>query len=148
MKVAINACFGGFGLSAAAYEKLIEYGVPVKRYVEQKRDPETGLYNPESENDGEVIFDRELTPPGADSYTDIYHKYKHTAARMNNRYWDSWTRENRTHPLIIRVIEELGEAADGGCAKLKVVEIPDGTDYEISEYDGNEHIAEKHETWS
>jgi hypothetical protein len=29
-----------------------------------------------------------------------------------------------------------------------VVEIPDGTDYEISEYDGNEHIAEKHRTWA
>lgn len=43
--------------------------------------------------------------------------------------------------------EALGEAADGGCASLKVVEIPDGTDYEIGEYDGMEHVAEKHRTW-
>ena len=55
--------------------------------------------------------------------------------------------ENRTDPLLIRVIEELGDMANGRCAKLKVVEIPDGTDYIIDEYDGNEHIAEAHRTW-
>jgi hypothetical protein len=147
MKVAINTCFGGFGLSDAAYEKLIEYGVPVQRYVEQKRNSETGLYETESGNDGEVIFDRELTPADVDSFSAIYHKYKNTGGCMNNRYWDSWTRENRTHPLVIRVIEELGEAANDGCAELSIVEIPDGTSYEISEYDGREHIAETHRTW-
>jgi hypothetical protein len=147
MKVAINMCFGGFGLSDAAYKKLIEYGVPVQRYVEQKRNSETGLYETESGNDGEVIFDRELTPADANSFSAIYHKYKNTGSHMNSRYWDSWTRESRTHPLVIRVIEELGEAANGGCAELSIVEIPDGTSYEISEYDGREHIAETHRTW-
>jgi len=33
-------------------------------------------------------------------------------------------------------------------ADLKIVEIPDGTNYEIDEYDGNEHVAEVHRTWS
>jgi len=147
MKVVINKCFGGFGLSDAAYEKLAEYGVPVRKYIEQERDQKTRLYKPQPANEGEVIFDRELTPEGESSLTDIYHKYKGKAG-IAQRYWDGWTRENRTHPLVIRVVEELGDAANGPHAELSVVEIPDGTDYEISEYDGQEHIAETHRTWA
>ena len=146
MKLVINRCYGGFGLSEAAYEKLIEWGVPVRAYANQDRG-EDGLYKDQPLNDGEVIFDRELTPPGADSFNDIYHKYK-GKSRFSQRYWDSWTRDNRSHPLVLRVVEELGEKADGECAELKVVEIPDGTEYEIGEYDGIEHIAEKHRTWA
>lgn len=48
---------------------------------------------------------------------------------------------------LVAAVETLGEAANGDCASLKVVEIPDGTDWEISEYDGNEHVAQKHATW-
>jgi hypothetical protein len=145
VKVVINKCFGGFGLSEAAYERLIAWGVPVRKYIEQERDEETRLYKPQPLNDGEVIFDRELTPVGVDSFSDLYHKYK--PSRAMPRYWDSWTRENRTHPFIVRVVEELGEAANGPFAELAVVEIPDGVEYEISEYDGREHIAETHRTW-
>lgn len=147
MKVVINVCYGGFGLSGAAYEKLIEWGVPVRQYADQERDPETGLYKPQPLNDGEVIFDRELTPPGADSLNDIYRQFK-GKSRFSRRYWDCWTRENRSHPLVVRIVEEMGDAASGECSKLKIVEIPDGVEYEISEYDGREHIAEKHRTWS
>lgn len=49
---------------------------------------------------------------------------------------------------LIRVVEEMGDSSWGGCAKLKVVEIPDDVKWEISEYDGNEHVAECHRTWS
>jgi hypothetical protein len=30
---------------------------------------------------------------------------------------------------------------------LRIVEIPDGVEWHISEYDGIEHIAENHRTW-
>lgn len=60
MKLVINRQHGGFGLSEAAYEKLIEWGVPVRAYIEQQRDPDSLLYLPEPRNDGEVIFDRTL----------------------------------------------------------------------------------------
>ena len=146
MKVVINKCFGGFGLSEAAYEKLIEWGVPVRKYVQQGQDPVTGLYLKEPLNDGEVIFDRELTPPEEDSLSALYHKYK--ASKAAQRYWDCWTRETRTHPLVIRLVEEIGEAASGPYAKLAVVEIPDGIEWEIDEYDGQERIAECHRSWA
>jgi hypothetical protein len=45
------------------------------------------------------------------------------------------------------VVLELGEAANGRCAELKVVEIPDDVEWQIEEYDGLEWVAEKHRTW-
>lgn len=49
--------------------------------------------------------------------------------------------EARTNAKLISVIEELGEEADGHCASLEVVEIPDdATDWRISEYDGWEDV--------
>lgn len=53
----------------------------------------------------------------------------------------------RNDPLLIQVVEELQEKANGSCAKLKIVEIPDGIEWEIDEYDGQESIHEKHDTW-
>jgi hypothetical protein len=46
------------------------------------------------------------------------------------------------------VFKELGDVANGFAADLKIVEIPDGVDWEIEEYDGNEWVAEVHRTWS
>ncbi len=146
MKLVINRCYGGFGLSTAAYEKLIEWGVPVRKYIEQDRDEQTGLYKPQPLNDGEVIFDRELTPPGEDSFSDLYWKYKDSG--FKSRYWDGWTCETRNHPLVVRVVEELGKEADGPHAELSVVEIPDGIAWELDEYDGIESVHETHRSWS
>jgi len=55
---------------------------------------------------------------------------------------------SRDDPFLVAAVEALGEKASGDLAALKVVEIPDGVEWEIEEYDGNEHIAEKHRCWS
>ena len=55
---------------------------------------------------------------------------------------------DRSDSDLIAAVEELGsEKASGTFAELKVVEIPDGIEYEISSYDGIEHISEVHRTW-
>jgi hypothetical protein len=54
----------------------------------------------------------------------------------------------RNDPILIQIVEELGEAANGSYARLKVVEIPDDVEWTIKEYDGDEWIAEKHRTWN
>ena len=54
----------------------------------------------------------------------------------------------RDDPILIQLFEEMGDAANGFAADMKIVEIPDGVDWEIEEYDGNEWVAEKHRTWS
>lgn len=54
----------------------------------------------------------------------------------------------RNDSVLVEVVEVLGEKANGRCADLKVVEIPDGVDWQVEEYDGNEWVAEVHRTWS
>lgn len=65
----------------------------------------------------------------------------------NDNYF-SCRKIKRADPFLIEVVEELGEAANGLCAELKVVEIPDNVEWEIEEYDGKEWISEVHQTWS
>ena len=62
---------------------------------------------------------------------------------------DSYCRDiPRDSKLLLQVINELGEDANGSRAKLSIVEVPDGVDWQIEEYDGSEHVAEQHKTWS
>ena len=54
----------------------------------------------------------------------------------------------RDDPDLVKVVEELGNEANGAYAELKVVEIPDDVKWYIHEYDGIECINEVHRTWS
>jgi hypothetical protein len=49
---------------------------------------------------------------------------------------------------LVAVVEGLGEKANDTYSALKVVEIPADVQWDIAEYDGLEHIAERHRTWS
>jgi hypothetical protein len=46
----------------------------------------------------------------------------------------------RTDPILVQVVEELGERANGLCAELYIDDLTVGTKYRIREYDGLEHI--------
>lgn len=62
---------------------------------------------------------------------------------------DSFCRDiPRNHPELVRIVEEMGDKASGHLASLKIVEIPDDVSWHIKEYDGSEHVAEDHRTWS
>jgi hypothetical protein len=54
----------------------------------------------------------------------------------------------RNDQHLVRVVEELQEKACARYSKLKIVEVPDDIRWHISEYDGWEHVAEDHRTWS
>jgi len=55
--------------------------------------------------------------------------------------------EDRANPKLVECVETLGEKANGRCARLKIVEIPDDVKWHIAEYDGWEWVAENHRTW-
>lgn len=75
-------------------------------------------------------------------------------------YWPQWAtpREpslNRCGELVprddeklVHVVEELGEEANGHCAELKIVEIPNEVHWMIDKVGGVEHVSEVHRTWS
>ena len=54
---------------------------------------------------------------------------------------------DRTDLDLIEVVKKLGNKANGTCSELKIVEIPDGIEFELSEYDGLETVEEKHRSW-
>ena len=54
---------------------------------------------------------------------------------------------DRTDPILIQVVEALGAEADGHFAKLRIIEIPDDIEWEITEYDGSESVEEVHRKW-
>lgn len=137
MKVVINNCFGGFGLSTEAMKRAIAEGAAgISVHDEQEytggKGRGTGSETFEDVGGGyEVGWIEDVLYKGGKVYTHDDHKD-----------------EVRSDPVLVRIVEEMGEAAGGRFASLKVVEVPDDAAWEISEYDGNEHIAETHRTWS
>jgi hypothetical protein len=60
--------------------------------------------------------------------------------------WDSDI--DRDDPVLVEIVEALTpQKAGSRFACLKVIEIPDGVEWELNDYDGMEHIAEVHRTW-
>ena len=114
-RIAINDCWGGFGLSQKAYERLIELGFPVCSIDLDAEEPEPTIYEDDR--------------PGRD------------------RYWRMWDDNERTHPLLLQVINELGDEASGGLAKVRIVTVPDDVEWEIDDYDGMESVHEQHRSW-
>ena len=55
----------------------------------------------------------------------------------------------RTDPVLVQVVEELGDKANGDCAMLRIAELSAGTLYRIDEYDGLEQVCTQDDyAWS
>ena len=74
----------------------------------------------------------------------LYHHY--IGEISEDTYFADWDIP-RTDPVLIEVVEKLGENVNQRGAELKVVEIPDDVEWILQDYDGIEWIAEKHRTW-
>jgi hypothetical protein len=71
--------------------------------------------------------------------------YRNGVFEDEEAFWEGDIERNDEN--LVKVVETLGGAADGKYSSLKVVEIPDGIEWQVIEYDGSEHIAEEHRTW-
>ena len=156
MKVVINRCHGGFSLSPTAVRRLAELkGRPcyffVARLVPGRS---SAVYEPTTEDEAAaalcffaadvpdinaLVGPKDVRDQTAEDYRDEYE-------RLNAHLYESRP-DDRADPDLVRVVEELGEAANGAMASLKVVEVPDGVSFEIEEHAGLEHVAEVHRTW-
>ena len=72
-------------------------------------------------------------------------KYKERTGRY---FSDNGGHSGRGDEDLVAVVGELGEAAGGNIGVLAVVEIPDGVEWAIEEYEGREWVAERHRKWN
>lgn len=110
-KIAYNSCYGGFGLSDKA----------IRRYAELKG---IALY-PEGDRHSITYW---IKPPA---------ERKKTWCKAETLYDQDIERDDWA---LVQVLEELGDEANGYCAQLRLEEVPDGTAYDITEFDGNERV--------
>ena len=140
MKVVINKCYGGFSISKEAFHWL---GLKWDGFGY------LSFYN--SEEAVEEAKEADKKYPSFDRDREGYNlrwdMEKALGITIPEESWHIEDKILRTAPRLIECVEELDDVASGGFARLKIVEIPDGVEFEIEEYDGMEWIAEKHKTW-
>ena len=129
MKIIINRCYGGFGLSEKAVMRYAELA-GMTLYPEKTEFGDTEYYKVPKEE-----FDN-IKSENPKSY------------KVLNSLMFFETFIKRNDPLLVRVVEELGIEADGYLATLKVVEIPDDILWKINDYNGMETVVENHRSWS
>lgn len=145
MKIVINAEHGGFGLSEKAIVRYNELkGRDLWIITDERFNWPTYSFVPPEER---IDYQKDIftVPKGWYQMTDDEKDHWNKTYREQTFYDRELARDD---PILIQVIEELGELADGRHARLKIVEIPDDVEWQIDEYDGNEWISETHRTWS
>ena len=141
MKVVINKCYGGFGLSPEAVIELAKMGssvikkIPLAEYFGKSKDLKKEIKHWKKRQDG-YLQSPSLSATIYDPKEEVI---------LSDA--DIRAKENRTNKDVIAVVEKLGAKADGYFAELKIIEIPDGIEWEVGEYDGIEWIDEKHRSW-
>lgn len=118
-KIVYNACYGGFGLSKEAVLRYAELkGIKLYEYVE-----------PRWKNMGFYMW---IKVP--------QEEYDKMTMDEQHEVWFHDKDIDRADPILVQVVEELGEKASGRCARLEIQELPKGTMYRITEYDGFESV--------
>ena len=129
MKVVINNCYGGFGLSSKAQERY--WGLKGKQVFFYESEYGTKKARKVSADVNHLLVHALFKDYGP--LVDLAEVPREEFARSETI--------ERHDPVLVRVVEEMGKAADGTCARLTVIEIPDGVDYVIRDYDGMEWVA-------
>lgn len=150
MKIVVNKCYGCFGISLEALTELVNRNANCIESCTPKK-----YYGGENENyshkkDWEQRWDDDFS-----EYEDIGDGFKADKRRQNSVYKDGLLymlndcsdNSTRTDKDLVEVVELMGEKANGSLSKLQVVEIPDGVNWEIDEYEGVESIHEVHHGW-
>jgi len=117
MKIVVNRCKGSFSLSARAVARLAELNGQKAYFFA----------------DG-----AEITLEDTDSHSWRAFNTNSPTPRVPLER----APKDRTDPKLVQVVEELGSAASGKWAELKVIEIPDGIEWVIISNGGFETVHE------
>ena len=129
INIAINTRVGGFRLSAKAIKRLAELeGKECFFFVCQS-------FNKYVQVNIEDIGDSRF--------------YAYSDCSLDSKNYISAHDYKRDNPKLIQVINELGDEVNTRFSSIKIVEIPEGVDWEIEEdSDGTEVVREKSRIWS
>jgi len=131
-KIVINDCHGGFRLTKDAERELYARGSSIIK-AEEPKEYYGGRDGWEEQFKSDLELDAGWGPTLAPDGLIL----------MTENYEDKF----RADPILIALIEEWGDRASSKWTKLLIVEISDDVEWEIDEYDGWGHIAEKHRRW-
>lgn len=130
-KVLINACYGGFGcFSEEAIKLYQQLGGQMKVHLEG--------------------HDRQIIESDEDDVDDViidipYYRFYFTISEHSNQSLSHLYNEDedtmiRTDPILLQVVEQLGDKASANYSRHIIEVVPDDFEYYIDEYDGCESI--------
>ena len=130
MKVVINGCYGGFGLSNFAYKELLRRKGKECYFYENKYG--VGCYRIDDDPDNNKYFLVTVSTKDYGKFTE----------KIDSEHCVYYRGDNIRNDLdLIAMIEEFGsEKCSGRYAELEIEDVPSGTYYRIGEYDGIEYI--------
>lgn len=143
-KIILNKSYGGFSVSPECYKKYAEKtGTDLFAYsldfVHEEDRTRVYLVKRSFDNN-ETIFDTYLTKDFGDRVLE---------SKVDNKYFFHLDEKHRDDPLLVQIVEELGEDANGRFSNLQIVEVPDDVaeDYVIDDYDGIETLHKRVQEW-
>ena len=132
-KVVYNSCYGGFSLPKEACKRYWEIKGQSVWIEDDARFSSLGIFtvwlvSPEERL--ELKDSKEFTSMSMDERIEYNKKYAE----------QTWTYSGieRHDPVLVQVVEELGDKANGKCASLSIEEV--FGPYRIDEYDGMESV--------
>jgi hypothetical protein len=131
-KVVYNAKFGGFGLSREACKRYWELQGKEVWIEQEKQFKSLDIFTVWLVPPKERVSQKEWSGMSIEERKDFSERYSK----------QTWYDRNvsRHDPILVQVVEELGDKANGSCAKLAIEEV--SGPYRIDEYDGYETVKE------
>lgn len=132
-KVVYNACYGGFNLSKEACQRYWEIKGKQIWIEDDKEHPSLGLWTvwltPPEER---------LKPKSTEEFSamSMDERIAYNKAQSEQTWYERDV--DRHDPVLVQVVEELGDKASGKYAKLRIEEV--SGPYRIDEYDGFESV--------
>jgi hypothetical protein len=132
-KVIYNACYGGFSLSKEACQRYWEIKGQKVWIEDDEKYPSFGIW---------TVW---LVPPEERMKQKSTEEFNSMSMKERIAYNEAYSAQSwydcdvdRHDPVLVQVVEELGDKAGGQFAKLRIAEVSGA--YRITEYDGYESV--------